>query len=103
MFILHMEHPVLDFKTSKIEDFDSDPLDRKGSGVRRYTVSKSIEDPERAIIDLTFDSLDDAQATLIRLNGMWDRVSDRFGWTDNPQVQIVEVVEDKILDLSNAT
>ena len=38
---LRIEHSVPDFAMWKLA-FDSDPADRKGSGVRRYEVFRSV-------------------------------------------------------------
>lgn len=43
MTTLRIEHSVPDFEGWK-QAFDNDPADRKGSGVRRYQVSRSVED-----------------------------------------------------------
>ena len=59
MPILRIEHPVPDFDAWK-QAFDSDPLDRKRSGVRRYRILRSLDDPNYAIVDLEFDDADDA-------------------------------------------
>jgi hypothetical protein len=44
MPILRIEHPVADFDAWKAA-FDGDPLGREQSGVRRYRVLRSVDDP----------------------------------------------------------
>ena len=44
MVVLQIEHPVPDFNGWK-KAFDSDPVNRKESGVRRYTIFKKNDDP----------------------------------------------------------
>jgi hypothetical protein len=44
MFTLRIQHSVPDFDRWK-QAFDSDPADRKGSGVHTYRVLRSVEDP----------------------------------------------------------
>ena len=60
MIILQIEHPVQDFNAWK-RVFDSDPANRKESGVRRYRIFKTIDNPNYIIIELEFDHLNDAQ------------------------------------------
>jgi hypothetical protein len=42
--IVHAEHAIRDFDIWKAA-FDRDPLHRKDSGVRRYRISRAIDDP----------------------------------------------------------
>jgi hypothetical protein len=60
------------FRTTRsARDNAAHPLirrDRKGSGVRRYTVSRSLDDPQFVMIDLDFDSYAEAQGCLPRWN-----------------------------------
>jgi hypothetical protein len=91
MPILRIEHPVPDFDAWK-KTFDSDPLDRKGSGVRRYRVMHPADDPNYAIVDLEFDTMDEAEALLAALHNLWGRVQSE-GLIGAPQGRIIEVVE----------
>jgi len=92
MYILRVEHQVPDFDGWK-EAFDSDPIGRKQSGVRRYRVLRPIDDPNYVMIDLEFDSLNEAESVRAALQGLWSRVQGQV-MTD-PRVRIVEVVESK--------
>ncbi len=91
MPILRIEHPVPDFEVWK-RTFDSDPLDRKGSGVRRYRVMRPTDDPNYAIVDLEFDSMAEAEALLEALHRLWGHAQGQ-GLIGSPQGRIVEVVE----------
>ena len=51
--------------------FDSDPADRKGSGVRRFEVLRSVDEPNYVMIDLEFDSLDEAEGLLSTMRRIW--------------------------------
>ncbi len=64
MHILQIEHPVPSYEGWK-KAFDRDPINRKQSGVRRYKISRKIDDPNYVIIDLEFDNLNDAEACLL--------------------------------------
>jgi hypothetical protein len=61
MYILRIEHPVADYDAWKAA-FDSDPIGRERSGVRRYRIMRTTDDPSHIMIDLEFDSLGEAEA-----------------------------------------
>lgn len=94
MPILRIEHAVPDFDGWK-QAFDSDPADRKGSGVRRFEVLRSVDDPNFVMIDLEFDSLDEAEGLLSTMRRIWSGDGQRV--MRNPQARIVETVETKEL------
>jgi hypothetical protein len=89
--ILRIEHAVPDFTGWK-RAFDSDPADRKGSGVRRYQVHRSVDDPNYVLIDLEFDTLDDAQGLLAKMRRVWN--GEGASVMRNPQARIVETIEE---------
>ena len=60
MFVLHIEHAVPDFTAWK-QAFDSDPVGRKQLGVRRYQVTRPVDNANYAIIDLEFDTQSQAE------------------------------------------
>jgi hypothetical protein len=70
MFILQIEHPVPSFDGWK-KAFDSDPVNRKQSGVRRYRVLRPLDNPNYAIIDLEFDSVNEAEGLLAAMREVW--------------------------------
>ena len=91
MPVLRIEHPVPDFDAWK-KTFDSDPLDRKGSGVRRYRVMRPADDPNYAIVDLELDTMAEAEALHAALRNLWGRVQGE-GLIGAPQGRILEVAE----------
>ena len=92
MYILRIEHPVPDYDNWK-RAFDSDPVGREKSGVRRYTVSRPIEDEKYVLIDLEFDTSEQAQAMLAALLRLWRGVEGRV-MTD-PRARILRAVESR--------
>jgi hypothetical protein len=94
MPILRIEHSVPDYNGWK-QAFDNDPADRKGSGVRRYQVLRSVEDPNYVMIDLEFDSLDEAEGLLAKMRRVWSGDGQRV--MRNPQARIVNSVESREL------
>lgn len=92
MAILRIEHPVPNYETWK-QAFDSDPVGRKQSGVRRYHILRAMDDPNYVMIDLEFDTKSEAEALLAAMRAVWGRVQGTVMW--DPQARIVEVVESK--------
>ncbi len=90
MPILRIEHPVPDFDGWK-RAFDSDPVGRERSGVKRYQIFRSMDDPSYVLIDLEFDTKTEAEALLAAMRQVWSRVEGQVIW--NPQARIVETVE----------
>jgi len=94
MPILRIQHSVPSFEGWK-RAFDSDPVDRKGSGVRRYVVHRSIADPNFVMIDLELDSMAEAERLLQKLRDLWSGPGKAV--MQNPEAWIVETVESKSL------
>ncbi len=90
MATLRIQHSVLSFDGWK-RAFDSDPADRRGSRVRRYMVSRSVDDPNFVMIDLEFDSVEDARAMLDKMERVW--LGPGKDVMQNPAAWIVETVE----------
>ena len=92
MYILRIEHPVLDFNGWK-KAFDSDPIGRERMGVRRYRVLRPTDDPKYVMIDLEFDTASQADALLAAMRVVWGPIQGKI--IMNPQARIVEEVETK--------
>lgn len=88
---LRIEHSVPDYDGWK-RAFDGDPADRKGRGVRRYQISRSVEDPNYVMIDLEFDSTEEADGLLAKMRRVWSSGEGQKVMR-NPQARIVETVE----------
>lgn len=87
---LRIEHSVPDYDGWK-RAFDDDPADRKGHGVRRYEVFRSVEDPNYVMIDLEFETQREAEDLLETMRGIWAGPGEAV--MRNPQARIVETVE----------
>ena len=92
MYMLRIEHPVPNFDGWK-KAFDSDPVGRVKSGVRRYQILRPIDDPNYVYIDLEFDTVSQAEALLAAMRVVWGRVEGTIMMS--PQARIVEAVETK--------
>ncbi|HEY6399092.1 MAG TPA: hypothetical protein VIX82_16720 [Solirubrobacteraceae bacterium] len=87
---LRIEHSVPDYDLWK-QAFDADPVGRERSGVRRYEILRSIDDPTYVMIDLKFDTVTEAEALLGAMRGVWAGMGARV--SSNQQARIAETVE----------
>jgi uncharacterized SAM-binding protein YcdF (DUF218 family) len=94
MPILRIQHFVPTFDDWK-RAFDSDPIDRKGGGVRRYAISRAVDDPNFVMIDLEFDTVEEAAEFHRKLRQLWDGPARAV--TRDPRAWVVETLEAKQL------
>jgi hypothetical protein len=92
--LLRIQHPVPNFEGWK-KAFDSDPMDRKGAGVRRFQIHRSVTDPNFVMIDLEFESRVRADEMLKKLRNLW--VGPGKAVMQNPEAWIVETIESQTL------
>lgn len=90
--ILRIQHSVPNFDRWK-DAFDSDPMDRKAAGVRRYQIHRPVGDPNYVIVDLEFDSVAEASRLLERLRELWTGPGGAV--MRNPEARIIESVESR--------
>lgn len=93
--ILRIEHAIGDFGAWK-RAFDSDPLGRKKSGVRRYRILRPADNPSYVMIDLEFDGSKEAEAFAAALRRMWG-TAEAQKVMQNPQLRIGDLAEAKEL------
>lgn len=92
MYLLRIEHAVPNFEGWK-QAFDSDPVGREKMGVRHYQILRAADDPNYVMIDLEFDTAEQAEALLNAMRAVWSRVEGKI--MTNPKSRIVEKVEEK--------
>ena len=90
MPIVRIEHAVPNFDKWK-QAFDSDPADRKGSGVRHYQVLRAQDDPNYVMIDLEFETLHEAEAFLRTMQRIWGGPGKAV--MQSPRARIADQVE----------
>ncbi len=88
MPILRIEHHVPNFENWK-RAFDSDPVGRQRSGVRRYSILRDVDDPNYVLIDLEFNSREEAEGLLVGMQQVWGRVQGSI--IDAPRTRIVDI------------
>jgi hypothetical protein len=88
---LRIEHTVGNYESWK-KMFDNDPIGRQKSGVRRYRVLRTAEDPNYVMIDLEFDGQKEADNVRSALLNLW-KSPEAQRVMQNPKVRIVEQVE----------
>ena len=94
MPIVRIERSVPNFEKWK-QVFDSDPADRRGSGVRRYQILRLQEEPNHVMIDLEFGSTGEAETFLRTMQRIWGGPGKAV--MQNPSGRIADVVEVKEL------
>ncbi|HKO80346.1 MAG TPA: hypothetical protein VJU78_08130 [Chitinophagaceae bacterium] len=63
MLTLQVEHEVPNYDGWK-KALDSDPINRKQSGVKRYRIYKLFNDAKSVIVELDFDDINHLHTTL---------------------------------------
>jgi hypothetical protein len=93
MYLLRIEHPIPNFERWK-RAFDSDPVGREKFGVRRYYILRPVDDSNYVMIDLEFDTSNEADALLSAMRTVWSRVEGTI--MTNPKACIVEITETRV-------
>jgi hypothetical protein len=89
--VLRIEHPVADFDTWR-QAFDDDPIGRERLRVRRYTILRSLDDPNYVMVDLEMDDEQDAEQLRGALRELWGKVQP-MGLIGDQEARIAEVIE----------
>jgi hypothetical protein len=87
--VLRIEHPVPDYAAWKAA-FEADPVGRARSGVRHFRVLRPVDDEHYVMVDLEFDSPAEAEAMLVSLRALWNRVEGTL--ITDPSARIAETV-----------
>lgn len=89
---LHIENTVRDYNSWKLA-FDKFDRLRVDGGVRHQRVSRRVEDPNAVVIDLDFDTIEEADTFLIRLQKVWTSPQSQAELTHHATADIREVLE----------
>lgn len=87
---LHIEHPITDFQTWSAA-FSRFADARREAGVRSHRVQRPIDDPTYVVIDLEFDTVEEAEAfrTFLYAN-VWGNRANSPALAGDPQTMILE-------------
>ncbi|MCB0740150.1 MAG: hypothetical protein KDB92_03675 [Chitinophagaceae bacterium] len=77
MTTLKIEHKISNYDGWK-KAFDSDPIGRKKSGVKRYRIYQPDDKPDIVIIELDFDNIEQAQATQAALQQIFPNIEGKL-------------------------
>lgn len=92
MYTLRIEHGIKDFGMWKAA-FDRDPVNRAASGVLAHRIGRPVDDPHYVVVELDFDSLDQAEALLANLRqNVWNSPAAAPALNGAPQTRIMESV-----------
>jgi hypothetical protein len=92
MTTLHIEHAITDFSTWQ-SAFDRFEEMRQQAGVRRQTVRRPVDDDQYVVIDLEFDTAEQATALLGVLNDkIWAARDNSPALAGKPRTSILETV-----------
>ena len=94
MYVLNLWHTVADYAAWK-RAFDGDPLGREASGVRRYAITRPVDDPQTVVGELRFETLGEAEAFAGRLRELWAGPAGEL--VSNAGLRITELVEEREL------
>jgi hypothetical protein len=87
---LHIQHPITDFSTWE-SAFDRFADARRKAGVRAHRIQRPVDNPRFVVIDLDFDSTDEAQSFLGFLSTeVWTNPENSPGLAGTPEAMILE-------------
>lgn len=90
MRTLHIEHPITDLATW-LEAFGRLADARRDAGVRDERVQQPIDDPHYVVIDLDFDTVDEATAFLRFLETVvWSNPANAPALAGSPRALVLE-------------
>jgi hypothetical protein len=91
---LQIEHAITDFETWK-GAFDRYEEFREQSGVRRHQIRRPVDDREYVVIDLDFDTVNEAQRFLEFLRtSVWSSPENAPALAGVPQTRILESIQE---------
>ncbi len=94
MITLRIEHKISTYEGWK-KAFDSDPIDRRKSGVKHYRVYRPTDNSNFIVIDLDFDNLERAQAAKTALQNIFPKIDGKLIF--DIHLNLLGVIEDVTL------
>lgn len=92
MASLHIEHAVTEFSTWTAA-FASFAEARRSAGVRSEHIRRPVDDPAYIVVDLEFDTIEEAQGFLGFLTeAVWAVPENSPGLSGRPEAKVLETV-----------
>lgn len=92
MVILHIEHPITDYRTWRAA-FDGFAAARRGAGVVGERLARPVDDERYIVIELDFESTEGAAAFRDFLEtNVWSSPAASPGLAGHPATSILELV-----------
>ncbi len=89
---LHIEHAIVDFELWNTA-FERFAQHRTDAGVRRHRIHQPVDDPKYVVIDLDFDTTEEAQRFLNFLQTkVWTSTANAPALVGQPQTKILKPV-----------
>ena len=89
MATLHIEHPITDYPTWRAA-FDAFAEARRSAGVRADRVQRPVEDPHCIVVDLDFDTAEQAETFLRFLTAkVWSTPANSPALAGAPQAKVL--------------
>lgn len=92
MTTLHIENTVRDFDEWKAT-FDKFGRFRVEKKMRSYRMARQVDDPNKVVIDLDFDSVEDATEFSAALQEIWRTPQSKEQLVDHTAPQLYDMVE----------
>ena len=87
---LHIEHPITDFPTWDAA-FGRFADARRGAGARDERIHQPVDDPNSVVVDLDFDTVDQAKAFLHFLETVvWANPANSPALAGSPRAMVLE-------------
>ena len=96
MATLHIENTVRDYPTWKAV-FDKFDRMREEQNVRGYRISRHQDDPNQIVVDLDFDTADDASSFRQVLAKIWATPQSKEQLVTHNEPQVLELVDQRAL------
>ena len=90
MYTLRIDYRVASYGTCK-QAFDSNPVGRERSAVRRYRILRPVDDLDNVMIELDFETTSQAEALLDAMRRVWAGPARTM--ISDPQARILEAVD----------
>jgi ribosomal protein L35AE/L33A len=96
MATLHVENTVRDFDEWKAA-FDKFDRFRAEKRMRSYRMSRRVDDPSQVVVDLEFDSVEDATAFRGALEQIWRTPQSQQQLVSHEAPVVYDVVEERVV------